>query len=103
MSAPQVEVTGTLQPDGTLVLDQKPALPPGKVRIVMQPVPETVSPPEDWWQYMQRVRAEREAAGYRFMDERQMAEHLDWLHDDDDRIDRLYREMEQERRRQERP
>ena len=29
---------GTLNPDGTLVLDQKPGLPPGRVSIVLQPV-----------------------------------------------------------------
>lgn len=29
---------GTLNPDGTLVLDHKPGLPPGRVSIVLQPV-----------------------------------------------------------------
>lgn len=29
---------GTLHPDGTLVLDHKPGLPPGRVSIVLQPV-----------------------------------------------------------------
>jgi tetratricopeptide (TPR) repeat protein len=99
MSLMQVEVQGTLHPDGTLVLDEKPNLPPGKVRVVVQPVPEVPPAHEDWWQCLQRLRARREAAGYPFLDERQMAEHLDWLHDEDDRIDRLYREIEQERRR----
>jgi hypothetical protein len=29
---------GTLNPDGTIVLDHKPGLPPGRVSIVLQPV-----------------------------------------------------------------
>jgi hypothetical protein len=103
MNLTQVEVMGTLQPDGTLVLDQKPALPPGRVRLVMQSVPESAAPREDWWQLLQRLRARREAAGYPFLNERQMAERLDELHEDDDRLDRLYRELAQERRRQEEP
>src|SRR5262245_25978011 len=101
MNPSQVELTGTLQADGTVVLDQRPALPPGRVRLVMQPVADSAPPHEGWWNVLQRIRAEREAAGYSFLNEQQMAEHLDWLHDDDDRIDRIHREMEQERRRQE--
>jgi hypothetical protein len=58
---------------------------------------------EGWWPYLQRVRAEREAAGYRFMDEAEMEGHLLWLRDDEERIDRIHREMDEERRRQEEP
>lgn len=36
MGEKQVEVGGTLKPDGTLVLDHKPDLPPGRVRVVLQ-------------------------------------------------------------------
>ena len=38
MSLEQVELTGMLQADGTLVLDQKPDLSPGPVRVVVQAV-----------------------------------------------------------------
>ncbi len=46
-------------------------------------------PQEGWWPYMQRVRAEREAAGYHFMNEAEMQAHLDWLREEEDRIDRI--------------
>jgi hypothetical protein len=97
----QVEVTGILHPDGTLVLDRRPDLPPGKVTVTVRAEVEAVPPKEDWWQLMQRIRAEREAAGYPFLNESQMAEHIDWLREEDDRIDRLREEMEQERQKQE--
>ena len=38
---------------------------------------------EDWWQFMQRVRDEREAANYPFMDDAEMQAHLDWLREED--------------------
>ena len=42
MNAIQIEVTGMLQPDGSLLLDQKPDLPPGRVRVVIQRMPEPI-------------------------------------------------------------
>jgi hypothetical protein len=50
---------------------------------------------------MQRIRAERETAGYPFLSEAEMEAHIQWLRDDEDRIDRVYREMEEQRRQQE--
>jgi hypothetical protein len=37
------------------------------------------------------------------MNEAEMQTHLDWLRDDDDRIDRIYREMEQQQRQEKQP
>jgi hypothetical protein len=99
MSLREVVVQGTLKADGTLELDQKPGLSPGRVTVVLRQAAESDQPKEGWWPYMQRIRAEREAAGYPFMNEVEMRSHLDWLRDDEDRIDRIYREMEQEKRR----
>jgi hypothetical protein len=54
MSHPIAEVQGTLQPDGTLVLDEKPGVPPGRVRVTVQPV--VVVPAEDpFWQQVQAI------------------------------------------------
>jgi len=36
MSPNEVVLEGTLKPDGTLELDQKPYLSPGRVKIIMQ-------------------------------------------------------------------
>ena len=44
MSLNQVVIEGTLKPDGTLELDQKPNLSPGRVTVIVQPVP--TSPPQ---------------------------------------------------------
>ncbi len=39
MSRTETVVAGTLHADGTLVLDQRPDLPPGRVSIRLQPLP----------------------------------------------------------------
>jgi hypothetical protein len=103
MSPAEVVVQGTLRADGTLELDQKPGLPPGRVTVVVRAAPEPAQPQEGWWPYMQRMRAELEAAGHHFMNEAEMEAHLAWLRDDEDRIDRLHREIEQQKRKGEQP
>jgi hypothetical protein len=103
MSLTETVIEGTLKPDGTLELDQKPSLSPGRVTVVLRQESEPTPAKEGWWPYMQRVRAEREAAGYHFMNEAAMEGRLLWLRDDEERIDRIYREMDEERRRQEKP
>ena len=40
MIANTIEVAGTLQANGQLILDEKPALPPGRVRVALQPLVE---------------------------------------------------------------
>jgi hypothetical protein len=52
-----------LKPDGTVELDDAPRLPAGKVEIVLRPLSIAGPTGEDWWQYLQRVRREAEAAG----------------------------------------
>jgi hypothetical protein len=37
MTTQAIEIQGTLREDGTLLLDQKPNLPPGRVRVMVQP------------------------------------------------------------------
>ncbi len=103
MSFSEVIVDGTIRPDGTLELDHKPNLSPGRVKVVLRQESELTPPQEGWWPCMQRIRAEREAAGYHFMKEAEMQAHLDWLRDDEERMDRLYREIEQKRAKPVRP
>ena len=95
MSLQEVVVEGTLKPDGTLELDRRPNLQPGRVTVVLRQEAETGVPPqEDWWQCLQRLRAEREAAGYPFMDEEETARYAEWLREPD-AVDDLLREAEQ--------
>jgi hypothetical protein len=59
-----VEVEGTLRPDGTLVLDRKPNLPPGPVRVTLQPVSGAASGPGDVIEVLRRIHAEQAATGH---------------------------------------
>ncbi len=101
MKMNEIVVQGTLDADGTLRLDENPRLPAGRVTVVLRQEADVTTPAhEGWWPYMQRVRAEREAAGYHFMNEAEMDAHLLWLRDDEDRIDNVYREIEHEKRKE---
>jgi len=62
MGATHVVVEGTLNPDGSLELDRKLNLPPGRVQLIVQPLPEL--PKDDpFWEMMERIWAARAAAG----------------------------------------
>ncbi len=100
MSLYEIVVEGTLRPDGTLELDRKPDLSPGRVTVVLRQQVQTTPPREDWLQHLQRIRTEREAAGYPFMDEAQTNEHVAWLREED-RIDDLLRQADEDIPRQE--
>lgn len=63
MSLPEVVVEGTLKPDGTLELDQKPSLPAGRVQVIVVPLPEL--PKDDpFWQRMQVIWGGQKARGF---------------------------------------
>jgi hypothetical protein len=100
MSLSENVIEGTLKPDGTLELDQKPSLPPGRVTVVLRQESPQAPPPEDWWQFLQRARKELEASGARFLNEEEMKAHIQWLREPD-RIDALLRQADEERTRPE--
>ena len=63
MSATEAVIEGTLQADGTLVLDENPGLPPGRVRVVVQTM--TALPEGDpFWDMMKSIWAEQKARGH---------------------------------------
>jgi hypothetical protein len=62
MATTPVEVQGTLQADGTLVLDEKPSLAPGRVRVTLQPVLDYTQTPI--WQVLEKIHAELRASGH---------------------------------------
>jgi hypothetical protein len=98
MNLSEIVIGGALRPDGSLELDQKPNLLPGRVTVVLRQQSEaTQQPEEDWFQHLQRLRAEREATGYPFMNEEEMTTHLEWLREGD-RIDDLLRQADAQRR-----
>jgi hypothetical protein len=103
MSYSEIVVQGTLNPDGTLQLDEKPSLPPGRVTVVLRQDSEPVSlPQEDWFEHLQRLRAVREASGYPFMNEEEVNAHIEWLREGD-RIDDLLRQADEESQEREQP
>lgn len=100
MSVHEIVVGGTLRPDGTLEVDRKPDLAPGRVTVVLRQEAEAEAK-EGWWPYMQRIRAEREASGYPFMNEEEMNAYIKWLREED-RFDDLLRETDEQRKKRER-
>ncbi len=54
---------GTVRPDGALELDAPVDVPPGRVQITLQSVPETVPAREDTWAVLERIWKENEAQG----------------------------------------
>ena len=101
MSLTETIIDGTLQPDGTLVLDEKPKLSPGRVTVVLRQESVAQRPPqEEWWQFMQNARKKMEEAGCQFMDEKAMQSHIEWIREGD-RIDDLLRDADEQRQKQE--
>lgn len=62
MTTTAVEVQGTLYADGTLVLDEKPALAPGRVRLTVRALADYTQTP--LWQFFERLRAEQQQRGF---------------------------------------
>jgi hypothetical protein len=100
MSLSEVVIEGTLNPDGTLELDQKPSLPPGRVTVVLRQKSAPAPAKEDWWTFLRRSRKELEASGAKFMNEEEMKTHIEWLREPD-RIDEMLRQTDVERQRRE--
>ena len=102
MTLSEIVVEATLYPDGTLHLDRKPELSPGRVTVVLKRASDPIQPQaENWWDWLETVCAEREASGNPFMNEVQMQDYIEWLREDDDRIDLIHREMARAKRLEE--
>jgi hypothetical protein len=109
MSETQIVVEGALQSDGTLVLDEKPNLPPGRVRVTMQAVPPPVGPENDILAVLQRIWAAQDARGYVPRTREEVDAEINALRDDAEEemqaVERLHEECvrarEQQARQQE--
>jgi hypothetical protein len=62
VSVNAIEIQGTLRDDGTLLLDHKPNLPPGRVKVTVEPMPDYTQ--TDIWQFFERLWAEQRARGH---------------------------------------
>jgi hypothetical protein len=65
MNPTEVVVRGTLKEDGTLELDEKPELPPGRVQVTLRHVPEAAPGRPGWWEVLQQIWKDQEARGYK--------------------------------------
>ena len=92
MSLTETTVEGTLNVDGTLDLDQKLSLTPGRVKVTVRQEVQSLSE-GNWWQAMQDSRKKMEVAGCHFMDEKEVQDHIAWLRESDP-FDELLKEME---------
>jgi hypothetical protein len=63
MSLGEVVVEGTLKPDGTLELDQKPNLSPGPLRATIRPAPPP-TPRRGLADVVREIAADQRARGY---------------------------------------
>lgn len=87
MTPTQLVLHGNLKPDGTLELFERPALPVGPVEIVIRPLSALQTASEDWWQYLQRSRAELQAAGHRFRTKEAIDDDIAELRSGDERVE----------------
>ncbi len=90
MSGQPVVIHGNLRSDGSLELAAKPNLPPGPVEVTLRPLPVDQSGGGDWWEYLQKARAELEAAGHPFRTKEEIDADLADLRSGDERIEQAY-------------
>jgi hypothetical protein len=64
MSLTEVVVEGTLKPDGTLELDQKPSLSPGRVKVILQPAQAGTPPKRGLTDVIDEIRRSQQARGF---------------------------------------
>ena len=99
MSSSETIVGGTLQPDGTLILDSKPNLPPGRVTVVLRLESANISPFEDdWIEFLLSARKRMDGAKCHFTNDAEAPAHVDWLRESD-LIDNLLRDAGERRRK----
>lgn len=59
-----VIVQGTLKPDGTLELDHKPSLAPGRVQVIVQPLAQPAAPKRGLANVIDEIRQAQLKRGY---------------------------------------
>jgi hypothetical protein len=96
MATDQVVLRGTLKPDGSLELDNRPDMPAGPVEVVLRSLSSSTQNGGEWWQYLQRARADLEAAGRLFRTTENINKERREFRSGDDRVENLYRQNKNE-------
>lgn len=102
MHAASTTILGTLKPDGALELDEKPNLPAGRVRITMEPLPESSPTPDPFVARIEAIWAGQRARGHVPRGEDEVEAERQTLRDESEeglrQCERIHREAEQARR-----
>jgi hypothetical protein len=102
MTATVAELQGTLRADGTIVLDEKPDLPPGRVRVTVQPVLDLTQ--TDVWQVLERIWADQRARGHVPRSREAIDADITAMRQEDEErmqaIERLHEECQRQRQQQ---
>ena len=64
MSLTEIVVEGTLKPDGTLELDEKPSLSPGRVTVILQPAQASTTSRRGLADVIDEIRQGQQARGF---------------------------------------
>ncbi|HBI45355.1 MAG TPA: hypothetical protein DDY78_21260 [Planctomycetales bacterium] len=103
MSLSQVEVQGVLQTDGTLLLAERPNLPAGRVKVVIQTLdaaPDKIDP----WTALEKIWAERKERGVQPRSAEEIDAEINAMRDEwEDHQQALERIQEEGRRSREEP
>jgi len=93
MSLNTIVVQGTLKPDGTLELDEKPTLAPGRVHVVLQPVSMGLMPQGGLAQTIAEIRRNQHARGYAGITAEEIARDEDQRRADEDAYEQRMQEI----------
>src|SRR5579875_3488533 len=72
MSLSEIVVEGTLKPDGTLELDQKPNLSPGRVQVIVKSLASSPNGRRGLVEVMDEIRQSQRARGYQGRSQQEM-------------------------------
>jgi len=90
MSLSEVVIEGTLKPDGTLELDQKPSLSPGRVQVTVKPLAPPAAGRRGLVEVMDEVRQGQRARGYQGRTRQEMQAEEKARQDEDEEYERRH-------------
>ena len=82
MSLTENVIEGTLKPDGTLELDEKPSLSPGRVTVILQPVQAKAPGQRGLADVIDEIRKGQQARGFQGRSAKEIEEGLRESEDD---------------------
>ena len=90
MSTTILEMLGTVRSDGTLDLDQKVTVAPGRVKVRLESVEPPSPPAQGLVQFVQSLRTEMAAGGHKFRTGEEIDAEINEMRNDwDERLDNL--------------